>query len=475
MEITPNTVDTGAPAAARPHGRMLHPIVMMLIITGLAMALTYLLNSGEFQRQGKLVVPGTYQVIDKDTSLMQLLETAPRKSGPEAAYPSSFVSAVSAIPTGLTKSAALIFMVMFVGGMFGVLRKTGALDAGIERLLALTRGNVFWLTPLLMLAIACGSTFLGLISEYLVVIPMMLVLADRLKLGPLYATALVTIAAKIGYLASITNPLALNVAQPLVQVAPLSGAWLRILVFVVFMILGIGYVLWHARRAGHVTAENIDHKTRLSWRHMLVLSVLALSVVGLVLGSSRWHWGNVQLSAFYIVVAAVIAIVARLPAREACDAFLDGMKNMILAGLLIGLAEAINLILTESLVLDTVIHQLSTLIEGHSEMLAAQGMVLVQMVLDVLIPSTSGKAAVSIPILGPIGQLSGVSGSTVVQAFLFGNGLMNMITPTSGMLLAFLAAGKINYLTWLRFIWPLFVILFALSLGTMALAVWVGY
>ncbi len=455
--------------------RMPHPIMMMLLIILVAAGLTYVLDSGEFQRSGHMVVPGTYKTLDKTRDLHSLFEPAPAKSDGGKAYPASVVSAMVAIPNGLVKSASLVFMVMFIGGMFGVLRKTGALDAGIDRLLALTRGNVYALAPILMFAIACGSTFLGLISEYLVIIPMVLMLAERLRLRPLFATALVAIAAKIGYLASVTNPLALLVAQPLVQVPPLSGAGLRAAIFVLYLVIGIAYLLLHVKKTGYTIPADLDYGSKLSTRHVLVLAVLGASVAGLVLGTSRSHWGNPQLGAYYIFVGMLIAVIARMSAREASEAFIEGMKGMMLGGLLIGLAKAVEIILDESRVLDTVIYQLASLVEGHSPSLAAQGMVAVEMVLDVLIPSTSGKAAISMPILGPIGHLAGISGQTVVLAFLFGNGLTNMVTPTSGMLLAYLATGRVSFSAWLRFILPLFCILTALSMVMMVVAVQIGY
>ncbi|AMO98022.1 C4-dicarboxylate anaerobic carrier family protein [Collimonas arenae] len=366
-------------------------------------------------------------------------------------------------------------MIMFIGGMFGVLRKSGALDAGIDRLLVRTGGNVYLLTPVLMLAIAAGSTFLGLISEYLVIIPMMLILAQRLGLGPLYATGLVAIAAKIGYLASVTNPLALVIAQPIVQVPLLSGAGLRMAVFVLFLAIGIAYLLLYVKRTGYSVPTGLDLQGRLLLSHRFVLFVVGASVVVLVIGTSVWKWGDIQLGAFYIFEGIIIAIAAGMSVRTACDAFVEGMKGMMLAGLLIGLAKAIEIVLHDSLVLDTVIYHLAAIVEGRSKIFAAQGMILVQMLLDVLIPSTSGKAAISMPILGPIGHISGVSGQSVVLAFLFGNGLTNMVTPTSGMLLAYLATGKVGYGAWLRFIFPLFAILTLLSMAVMAFAVYTGY
>jgi len=125
-------------------------------------------------------------------------------------------------------------------------------------------------------------------------------------------------------------------------------------------------------------------------------------------------------------------------------------------------------------VLDTIIASLTSLVEGRHPVFVANGMMWLQMVIDVFIPSTSGKAAVTMPILGPIGQLSGVSGQVTVQAFLFGNGLMNTLTPTSGMLLAYLATGKVAYGEWIRFVMPLALILAALCSVALTVAVLIG-
>jgi uncharacterized ion transporter superfamily protein YfcC len=203
--------------------------------------------------------------------------------------------------------------------------------------------------------------------------------------------------------------------------------------------------------------------------------VLTIAAAMLVIGTRELHWGNVELSAFYVFISIVTAVVGRLDSRSAADAFVDGMKGMILAGLLIGLAASVELILQNSLVLDTLIDHFTRLARGQSAVWVANGLMAVQMVLDVFIPSVSGKAAVSMPIIGPIAQLSGVSGQTSVLAFVLGGGLTNMVTPTSGMLLAYLATARVGFGQWIRFILPLFVVLLVLSGGALALAVWTGY
>lgn len=448
---------------------------MMLLIICCAILLTYVISSGEYQRKDGLVIPGTYHTITKDAGLESLLRGAPPKSTAAQAYPASVVTLFAAIPAGMVRAAPLIFMVMFIGGMFGVLRKTGALDAGIDRLLALTRGNVYFLTPLLMVALCAGSSFLGLISEYLVVIPMVVLLAQRIGLGPLFATALVAIAAKLGYLSSVTNPLAVAIAQPIVGVPVFSGLWLRLVIFVIYLGLGIAYLLWYVRKTGFALPKDVDRSEKLSLRHLAILLVLGASIVGLIVGTRTWAWHSSELAAYYIFLALVIAVISGLPSRDTAEAFIDGMKGMILGGLLIGLASSVEIILRDSLVLDTVIHDLAAWVDGKSAVVVAQGMVLIEVVLDVLIPSTSGKAAISMPLLGPIGALSGVTGQTTVLAFLFGNGLTNMVTPTSGMLLAYLATGGVGYGQWIRFILPLVGVLFVLSMIIMAIAVAIGY
>ncbi|WP_069261779.1 YfcC family protein [Paraburkholderia nodosa] len=462
----------------RPHGKMLHPVVMMLWVLAAALAMTWFVDAGRFERHDKLVIPGTYHVVPKSSDLATLVAPSVTKSTLDHAAPASLVSVFVAIPNGLIKNAPLIVMVMFVGGMFGVMKRTGVVDAGIDRLLQLTAGNVYVLAPLLMILIGLGSTLLGFISEYLVIIPMVMLLAKRLGLSNLFAVALVAIAAKIGYIASVTNPLSLAVAQPIVGVPLFSGLALRLGVFVVFLTIGVAYLLLYVRRSGYrreAAVEALHAPTPLSRRHKATLVILAFAAAALVFGTRELNWGNVELSAFYVAISIVTALVGRLDSRSASEAFVDGMKGMVLAGLLIGLAASVELILQNSFVLDTLIDYFTRLAHGRSSVWVANGLMAVQMLLDVFIPSVSGKAAVSMPIIGPIAQLSGVSGQASVLAFVLGGGLTNMVTPTSGMLLAYLATARVGFGEWIRFILPLFLVLLVLSSATLALAVVTGY
>ncbi len=454
--------------------RMPHAFVMMILIITTAVALTWVVPSGAFSRtESGVVEPGTYRSMAKEYSVDALLGRG--QAEPGAARPASPLAIVSTIPRGMETAASLIFMIMFIGGMFGVLSATGALDAGIERLISLTGGNVYFLIPILMLAISAGSTFLGLISEYLVIIPIVVLLAQRLGLDNLVGLAIVTIAAKIGYMTSVTNPLPLLIAQPIAGVPVFSGAGFRLFTFFLYLTVGIAFLLRYIRRSGYRPEGEVAHdRTPLHGRHLVIVWILAGAILVMLYGAQERGWGNLELGAFYIVLAMVIAVVGGLPSRRTAVAFLDGMKGMVLAAVLVGLARAVELVLRDGLIMDTIIHTLSRAAEGSHPIVVAQMMVGIQMVLDVLIPSTSGQAAVTMPILGPIAHLAGVSGQVSVSAFIFGNGLTNTITPTSGMLLAYLATADVPYGRWVRFVLPLVGVLAVLSLAAISLAVVLG-
>lgn len=454
--------------------KALHPILVMLLVILAAGALTYFVDAGHFARQKGEVIAGSYQPTAKIGGLDALFSIMPY-AAKKPVQAAGIVRLFLAIPEGMVKNAALIFMVMMVGGMFGVLRRTGAIDAAVDRLIRATAGNVYLLVPVLMTTLALGSTFLGFISEYLVLIPIAVLVGERLGFGPIFAMATVGVAAKIGYATSITNPLALIVAQPLAHAPLFGGLGLRAALFVLFLAISIVYVLFRLRAMRRLGQIALPPTGRLSIRHLVVLLVLLAAAVLLIFGSVTWNWHESQISAYYIGLSLLFALCGGLDATDAADAFLDGLKSMVLAGLLIGLAGAVQIVLEQSAVLDSLIFQATRAIDGQAHAAAAIGVMFIEMGLGVLIPSTAGKAAVSIPILAPIGRIAGISGQVTVLAFILGNGFTNMVTPTSGMLLAYLAAARVGFADWLRFVLPLFAILLAIAMLALVVATTVGY
>lgn len=458
----------------------MHPVIMMLSIVLLAMLLTFILPSGKFERKDKLVVPNSYEVLEKPMSLGNVVSASltEHAKNPAIAAPVGLADTLKAIPEGIGKQNGLIFMVLFIGGMFGILNKTGAIEAGLERALGLTRGKIVVLVPVLMLVFSAGSTFMGLAKEYLLVIPMVIALTSRLGYHPILGLAIVTIAVKVGYLASITNPYALSVAQPLLNLPVFSGLSLRVLTYVLMMSLGIAFVLYKApsTKLHQSSASDLEFShTKLSTRHASMLIVLAAGIAFMVYASNQWKWKSASLSAYYLFLSMVFAAIAGMKASEAADAFVSGMKKVMIAALLIGLATAVEIVLSKGKVLDSIIHYLVDFMGAHGSYISAYSMFVSQLVLDIAIPSTSGQAAVTMPIMGPVGQLSGVSPQTTVLAFLMGNGLTNVITPTSSGLLIFLATAQISWSDWAKFVWPLIVMLAITAIGLLSLAVYIGY
>jgi len=434
-----------------------HPLIMMLTMILSAIVLTHVLPAGRYERQEGRVVAGSYVVLPKVNGLPAWLAPSAPTQADRPARAAGVLALFTSIPAGMTKTAALMFMVMFVGGMFGVLQATGAVDAGIDRLLQLTAGNVYLLTGLLMFVVACGATFLGLFSEYLAIVPLVLVLAHRLNLPNLFAAAVVVLGAAIGYSASVTNPIVLAVAQPLAGVPVFSGMPPRLAIFFVMFSIGFGFMVLYLRRLPRV--DHVPDPARLTARQLAVLVCVGLGTVTLVTGTGLWAWGASEHAALFIAWAGLLAVAGGLGAGTAADAFMDGMKLMVLPSLMIGLAGAIGVVLQASQVLDSVVHFLAVAVDGRSPGVVASGILIGQALLDVLINSTGAKAAISLPILTPIAQLSGIGGNVSVSALTLAGSLTNMISPTNGALLAFLAAAKVDWADWARFVAPLFVVL----------------
>jgi uncharacterized ion transporter superfamily protein YfcC len=450
----------------RRQGR-LHPVLTMLAMVFAAAVLTHVVPAGKFDRDGKQVVPGSYHSSPKLNGLPALLSTTAPAETDSPARAAGLVALFTTIPAGMTKSATLIFMVMFVGGMFGVLRATGAVDAGVNSLLQLSSGNVNLLAAGLMLLLAAGSTFLGFLSQYLAIIPLVMALGQRLGLPNLFVPAVVVMASMIGYAASVTNPILLSVAQPLAGVPIFSGFVPRFGIFVVMFALGLGYVLLYLRRLPKV--DHIPEAAALTARQLSVLVSVAFGGTVLVIGTSLWSWGTAEHGSFFIAFALSLALVGGLGLGAAADAFLEGMRGMLLACVMIGLGSAMQIMLQSSQVLDSIVQGFASLIQDQKGSVVAGGMMGAEMVFDLLIHSTSALATTTMPILTPIGQLAGVSGQVTVTALLLGSGLTNMVSPTNGLLLAFLAASKVDYIEWFRFMAPLFAVFCLIGLAALYL------
>lgn len=453
----------------------LNPIIILLSILLLTTMMSYIIDSGSYQRNGKEVIPNTYTEVTKEISLNNVFVSATDEIA-GTARPVSIAEMLMSIPEGLERGSGLIFMVLVIGGLFGIITKTGTIDLGLQRLIALVNGNIYVLTIVLMFVLSCGSTFLGLASEYLILIPILVSLCERIGVSRIIGFAIITISVKAGYLASVTNPLPLTIAQPLLDLQIFSGSLIRFYFFCVFLFIGIAFVLWKIRKNATYSRSDIQlFSEKLPIRHTLIISTIVIGIAILVAASNSLHWGKHQITAYYIFLSIIIAAISGLGASGAADAFVSGMKKVLMASFLIGVATAVAIVLEKGLILDTVVFSLVSIVNESGPEVAALGMFFSQLMLDVLIPSTSGQAAVSMPILGPIGQIAEVPPQTTVMAFLFGNGITNMLTPTSGTLLAYLAIARVSWGEWAKFILPLWAIYIVTAAILLMVSIYIGF
>ena len=464
------------------------------LLTGVILVcslLTYIVPSGAFERQKKeingtmrtLVVSGTYQELPKHISPTGML-LGEKVEG--KATPVSLLDFVSAVPRGMEGAAYIIFFIFVVGGAFGILQRTGVISATVHKLLHIFKDYSALLTIVIMLTLSIGGSTLGMGEEFIPLVPIFLLVSKQLGFDRLYGLALVILSAQVGFAAATTNPFTLVVAQGIAEVQPISGWPLRVALYSVCITLSIGYVLWYGRRirkdpslslmdGDPFELEDDQHKVAFTGAHAAILiSCLFIFAVVLV-GSARWHWSFSQIAGGFFLMGLVAAAIARLPIDEAANAFVKGLEEMVVAALVVGFAKGIEVVLTDGQVLDTVIQAAAGALQEVPRIIAVQGMFVFQSCLNFLIPSGSGQATVTMPLMAPLADILGITRQTAVLAFQCGDGFTNMIIPTSGILMAMLSIARIPYNKWVRFVLPLLGMMVITAMTFLTIAVLIDY
>ncbi|MGD8357288.1 MAG: AbgT family transporter [Lysobacterales bacterium] len=438
-----------------------HTYVLLLGIMLMAALATWLIPSGEFDR----VAEGGRQIIRPDS----YRAVAPNPAG--------LFDLATAFPKAMIEVAGIIFYIFIIGGAFGVLNETGAIRAGIHRMVR-QLGNREWLiVPGLTLVFSIGGGTIGIAEETLVFLPTLYLLARSLGYDSLVAGGVALAGASAGFSSAFLNPFTVGVAQGIVGLPLFSGIEFRFIVWLVFTGVTVAYL---SRYAAKVRAEPskslmyaIDREREpieqsgtedeLTKRHLAVL-LLCLGAMGaLVVGAIWLHWGILELTALFFVLAVVAGPVGGLSGNATAQSFIAGAADMTYAGLVVGLARGSLVILQDANVMDTITKTMADGISTWPASVSALGIYFMQSLLNLIIPSGSGQAAVSLPILAPVGELIGITRQTSVLAYQLGDGLTNIFTPTQGYLMAALAILKIPWTVWARWLLPLLAIWFLLG------------
>ena len=446
-----------------PRFRIPHPLILLLGCLLAAALLSHLLPAGRYQRRDdpatgrSVVVPGTYQHVP--------------------AHPLGPFQALVAVPKGLVDAASVVFLVFLVGGAFAVVEQTGALGRAVGWLARRLDRREALVIPIVSLAFAVGGVTENMQEEIIAFVPVLLLLSRRLGFDPLTAVAMSIGSASIGAAFSPIDPFQVGIAQKLAELPPLSGGLFR----TVFLALAIGLWTWgtarYARRT-QVAPELVEGTGRVGEvagaRTGIVLGLVLTAFVLLVLGILQLGWGFDELSAVFFAMGLAAGLVAGLGWSGTAEAFVTGFRSMAGAAMLVGFARAIYVALDQGQILDTVVHGLFTPLADLPVAASAIGMMAAQTVLHVPVPSVSGQAVLTIPILVPVSDLLGLSRQVTVLAYHYGAGLCEILTPTNGALMAVLAAAGVPFESWIRFAVPLWGLLFGLAGLAIAIGIATG-
>ena len=370
----------------------------------------------------------------------------------------------SAIYHGFVKQAGIIIFILVVGGAFWLLNATGAVTAGIRRFIArVGRHDKAVLVAVTVLFSLAGAVF-GMSEETIPFVGIMVPLAVSLGYDPLMGMLVVYVASNVGFSSAFLNPFTVGIAQGMADLPLFSGLGYRLFCWALLTLLLCVFVVLYARRSRRdVTAEAGAEADPLSRRQAVILGVLAVTVGLLIVGVTCWKWYLPEITGLFLVMGIVCGILAGFSANRIADEFLSGARDILSAALVVGFASGIIVILQDGKVVDSILHAMQEGLEGTGPLASLGAMYGIQALINFLIPSATAKAAITIPIMAPFSDMVGVSRQAMVLAYQFGDGFTNMVTPTSGVLMAALAMARIPYTRWVRWIWKMVPVLLVLG------------
>lgn len=442
------------------------PMVLIFLILVATYVLTFFIPAGEFERvvrDGRTaVVPGSFHYLG-DVAAIHPFDV--------------FV----AIPKGLISASQYLFIVFIAGGLFHILQKSGALENAIGvavRRVGVARRN---------LIITVGTFIYGFFGvavgfeNNIALVPIAVLIASAVGCSSLVGTAMAVGGIGVGFALSPINPYTVGVAQGIAELPTFSGAWLRTLMVITSLALLSLYICKRVTRmdfeeSPHAEAlsKHLD-EYRMERRDWLTLLVFVGGLVAMLFGVFTAGWYINEIAGIFLLLAIVIGAINGLSANGIVKQMMEGASGVTAGALVIGVAASIQVILEQAQIIDTIVNALSGLIEGIPIMFSAIMASVVQGVINLFVPSGSGQALVTMPILVPVADLVGMSRQLMITAFQVGDGLTNLIVPTSGGTLAMLALGRVSYAQWLKAIMPFIALVYLLCWGGLVVGYLAGY
>lgn len=450
-----------------------HIFVILFLMIALASLVSYIIPAGQFERVAnesgaEIIQPGTFEYIE--------------------ASPVTFFEFMFAIPDGFIQTAEIIFGIIMIGGMFAVIERTGVISLAVNKLASKFSDKGLWIIPTLMIPFALFTTFTGQVEMSLIYLPAILPLVLKLGFDRITATAIVLVATISGFTLALAVPANLGVAQEIAELPLYSGMWYRIVLLAIVLTVGMAYVWRYARKVQKnpelsiVFDENDDDLEikelsagKATKRQMWTAVTLLVGFGVLLFGLLNYGWYFRELTGLYALIGIAAGLVAGLSSSEIADAFNEGFKKILLGAIVVGIARGIAVVLDAGDIMDTIIYALGEFVGIMPDSLTAVFMLIVQAALNFLIPSGSGQAMVTMPIMSGLSDISGVTRQTAVLAFLMGDGFTNIFYPTSGYFMATLAVGGVRWEKWLKFIFPLLIVWYLIAAAALVIAQFIDY
>ena len=398
---------------------------------------------------------------------------------------------LSAVYHGFVKQAGIIVFILVVGGAFWLLNATGAVEAGIQRFIArIGKRDILVLVALTVLFSLAGAVF-GMSEETIPFVGIVVPLVVSMGYDAFMGMLVVYVASNVGFSSAFLNPFTVGLAQGMADLPLFSGMGYRIFCWAFLTLLMVVFVWVYARRTKKQTSplapsglgrsDNVaagapsvissdaaggveKSATHLTKRQSWILVVLLLTVVALIVGVTCWEWYMPEITGLFLGMGIVCGIIAGFSANKIADELIAGARDILSAALVVGFASGIIVILQDGKVVDSILHGMQEGLDGSSPVASLSAMYGIQALINFIIPSATAKAAITIPIMAPFADMVGVSRQAMVLAFQFGDGFTNMVTPTSGVLVAALAMARIPYAKWVKWVWKGVLVLLVLGL-----------
>ena len=453
--------------------------------------LTYIIPAGEYQLdENGQPIPGTYSQVEQNPQRIitdSLMAPINGLYGIESAEDGS----VSVWNSGeLFGAIDVALFILVIGGFLGITMKTGAIQGGIAQIVGGLRGRERLLIPILMIVFAIGGTTYGMAEESLAFYVIIITVMIAAGYDALVGASILLLGCGIGVLGSTVNPFATGIASEFAGVSIDQGLIGRIVILVIGTAIGIWFVMRYAARVkadpsaslvADKRAENEarfqtatqDGPTQLTGRQSVVLILFFLAFALMIYGVIPWEdlgiglptlwWWFPEMTASFLLFSILIGLVGRMGEGEITSTFVDGARDLLGVALIIGIARGITVIMNNGLITDTVLNWAEVAVADLGGVLFINLMYVLFLPLSFLIPSSSGLATVAMPIMAPLASFADVPAQLVVTAYQSANGLLNLITPTSAVVMGGLAIARVGYGTWLRFVWPVLLLLAVLT------------